>query len=82
MIFKIFEFECWLCLSPLRSKHLEKNFALSGLKSLYIYMAISELNKGTWTPVGLWKGSLLHMKENISWGNKGIWLPWFLMCQD
>ncbi len=48
-------------------------------------MAISELNKGTWTPVGLWKGSLIHLKENISWKNKGIWLPyfvWFLMCQD
>lgn len=36
MIFRIFELECWLCLSPLRSKHLEKNFALSDWKSLYL----------------------------------------------
>ncbi len=42
MIFKIFEFECWLCLSPLRSKHHGEEFCPVRFKvPLYIWQSLN-----------------------------------------
>ncbi len=42
MIFKIFEFECWLCLSPLRSKHHGEEFCTVRFKDpLYIWQSLN-----------------------------------------